>query len=202
MVPQCGQATVASTGVPALGDEFGELDNPPPIPLLSTIFTQAIDLERVPCGQVMVFAADVFFDFPDFGREEFHRRSALGAHHVVMAAAVVLVFVAGNAVVEGDFAGESALGEEFQSAINSGVADAGVFFLDETVKFVGGEVVTGFEEGAEDGVALRGLLESDIFEVAMKDVLRLADHLPRDGGLIIDALLQYRAHDLVSAYHR
>ena len=108
-----------------------------------------------------------------------------------MAAAVVLVFVARDAVVEGDFAGESAFGQEFQRAIDSGVADAGVFFLDEAVKFVGGEVVAGFEECAEDGIALGSLLKAYVFEVAMEDVLRFADHLPGNGGLIVDALLQH-----------
>ena len=109
----------------------------------------------------------------------------------MMAAAVVLVLVAGNAVVEGDFAGQAAFGEELQSAIDGGVADAGVFFLDKSVQFVGGEMVAGFEERVQDGVALGGLLEADALQVLVQDFLGFADHLAGDGGLIIDALPQH-----------
>ena len=51
---------------------------------------------------------DFLLQAADFGRKELHRAATLGADHVVVAAAVVLVFVAGNAIVEGDFAGQSA----------------------------------------------------------------------------------------------
>jgi hypothetical protein len=44
-----------------------------------------------------------------------------------MAAPIVLVLVSGDTVVEGDFTGQSALGEQLESAIDGGVADAGVF---------------------------------------------------------------------------
>ena len=59
------------------------------------------------------------------------------------------------------------------------------------MKFVGGEVVARLEEGAENGVALGGLLEANVFEVAMEYVLGFPDHLSRDGGLIVDALLEH-----------
>jgi hypothetical protein len=39
-------------------------------------------------------------------------------------------------------------------------------------------VVAGFKEGAKDGVALCRLLEADTFQVSMKDLLGLTDHLP------------------------
>ncbi len=52
-------------------------------------------------------------------------------------------------------------------------------------------MVAGLEEGAENGVALRRLLQADAFEVLMEDVLRLADHLAGDRGLVIDAFLQH-----------
>src|SRR4029077_9712904 len=63
--------------------------------------------------------------------------------------------------------------------------------LDQAMKLVGGEVIAGFEEGAEDGVALGRLFEADVLEMAVEDLLGFADHLPRDGGLVIDALLQH-----------
>ena len=92
--------------------------------------------------------------------KEFDRTAAIGADHVVMAAAVVLVLVACDAVVESDFAGQAALRQQLQRAVNRGVADAGIFFLHQAVQFVGGEMVAGFEEGMQDGIALLSLLQA------------------------------------------
>ena len=100
------------------------------------------------------------------------------------------MFVAVDAIVEGDFTGQTAFGEQLERAVDSGVADAGIFFLNEAVQFVGGKVVAGFEKRAQDRVALRRLLEADTFEVAVKNRLGLDNHLPRDGGLVVDALLE------------
>ena len=108
-----------------------------------------------------------------------------------MTATVVLVLVAGDAVVEGDFTGQAALRQQFQRAVDGGVADAGIFFLHQAVEFVGGEVIAGFEEGVQNGVALGGLFQANGLLVAVKDLLGFADHLAGDGGLIIDALLQH-----------
>jgi len=159
--------------------------------LLPAVLTDSINLKGVAGGEVVIAASDFLFEYPDFLRKKFYRAAALGADHVVMAAAVVLVLEARNAIVKGDFAGQSAFGEQFQRAIDSGIADAGVFFLHEAVQFIGGKMVAGFEEGTQDGVALLGLLQPDIFQMAVQDLLSLADHLSRDGGLIIDSLLQH-----------
>ena len=60
-------------------------------------------------------------------------------------------------------------------------------------------MVAGVKEGAQYGVALAGEFQSHALEVTVEDVLGLAPHLARDGWLIIDALLQHGAHDLISA---
>jgi hypothetical protein len=52
-----------------------------------------------------MFTPDLLFEFSYLGRKELHRRPAFRAHHVMMAAPVVLVLVARNPVVKGDFAG-------------------------------------------------------------------------------------------------
>ena len=84
--------------------------------LLAAVFADAIDLEGVARGEVVVSASDLLLELADFLRKEFDGAAAFGADHVVMAAAVVLMLVAGNAVVEGDLTGESALGEKISSA--------------------------------------------------------------------------------------
>jgi hypothetical protein len=159
--------------------------------VLAAIFADTINLKSMAGGEVVVFAADFLFEPVDFLRKEFHRTAALGANHVMVAAAIVLMFEAGNAVMKGDFAGQSAFGEQFERAVDGGVSDAGVLFLHQAMEFVGGEMVAGFEKGPQDGVALLGLLQADVFEVAMQDLLGLAHHLARDCGLIVDAFLQH-----------
>src|ERR1700733_10398672 len=159
--------------------------------LFAAIFADTVDLKAVPSCEVVILAADFLLKLADFLRKKFDRAAAIGADHMVMAAAVVLVFIAGNTVMEGDFAGQAALRQQFQRAVDGGVADAGIFFLHQAVQFVGGEMVAGFKKSMENGVALRRLLQANRLQMAMKNLLRLADHLAGDGGLIIDALLQH-----------
>lgn len=63
--------------------------------------------------------------------------------------------------------------------------------MHQAVQFFGGEVVAGFEEGAQNGVTLRRLLQADAFEMLVEDRLGLAYHLARDRRLIVDALLEH-----------
>lgn len=59
------------------------------------------------------------------------------------------------------------------------------------MKFVDGQMVPGLKKSAENGVALRRLLKPDTFEVPMQNALCLANHLARDGRLVVDAFLQH-----------
>ena len=131
--------------------------------LFAAVFADSVNLKGVAGREVVVLAADFLLELADFLGKEFDGAATVGADHVVMAAAVVLVLVAGDAVMEGDFAGQAALRQQLQRAVDGGVADAGVFFLHQAVEFVGGKMVAGFEEGMQDGVALRGLLQPDSF---------------------------------------
>ena len=104
--------------------------------LFPTVFADAVDLKGVAGGVKVIAAADVFFQLPYFGRKEFNRDSAVGTNHVVVAAAVELVLVAGNAIVEGNFTGKAAFGQQFQSAIHSGEPDLGIFLSGESEKLI------------------------------------------------------------------
>jgi len=159
--------------------------------LLAAVLAHAVNLEGVARSEVVILLADFLFQLIDFLRKEFHRTTALSADHVVMAAAIVLVLVAGDAIVKGDFARQPAFGQQFEGTVHGGIADADVLLLYQPMQFVGGKMVASLEEGAEDGVALRRLLQAHAFEVLMEDSLGLADHLARDRGLVIDALLQH-----------
>ena len=79
--------------------------------------------------------------------------------------------------MEGDFARQSAFGEEFERTINGRVADPGIFFLHQTVQFLGRKMVASFKKGPKNRVALGGLLQARLFQMIVKDALGLADHL-------------------------
>jgi len=126
-----------------------------------------------------------------FARKKLDGTAALGTNHVVMAAPVVLVFVACDAVVKGHFAGQSTFGQQLQGAVDRGVADSSVFFLHQPVQFIRRKMVARIEKRAQNRVPLRCLLQANPLEMTMENVLRLVHHLARDGGLVIDALLQH-----------
>lgn len=73
--------------------------------LLAAVLADAVDLEGMARGFVIVLAAYFLFQVIDFRGEKLNRASALGAHHVMMAAPIVLVLVAGDSVVKRYFAG-------------------------------------------------------------------------------------------------
>lgn len=98
--------------------------------LASALLADSVNLEGMAGGQVVIFAPDLLLEVADLGREELDRTAARGTDHVVMTAAIVLVFVAGDAVMKRDFARQAAFGEEFECSVHSGVADPGVTFLD------------------------------------------------------------------------
>ena len=106
--------------------------------LLAAVSAEAVNLEGMAGGGVMMLAADFLLEAVHLGREELDRTAALGANHVMVAAPVVLVLIAGDAVVERDFAGQPAFRQQLESAIDRGEADASVFFLYQAMQFVRG----------------------------------------------------------------
>ena len=77
-------------------------------------------------------------ELADFGGEKLNRTATVSADHMVMASAVVLMFEASNSIVKRNFAGQAAFGQQLKRSIDGRVSDAGVFLLDQAVKFVGG----------------------------------------------------------------
>lgn len=136
-------------------------------------------------------ASDFLFQLIHFPGKEFHGTAALRANHMVMTAPVVLVFEAGNAIVEGDFAGESTLRQQLERAINRGVTNASIFLLHQAVQFISGEMVSGFQKRSQDRIALCRLLQADTLKMPVEDFLGFAHHLAGNRRLIIDALLQH-----------
>jgi hypothetical protein len=150
-----------------------------------------VDLKSVAGGEIAVLVPDFLLQAIDLLGKELHGTAAFRADHVMMTAAIVLMFEAGDAVVKGDFAGQSAPRQQLERAVDGGVANANVLLLNQAMKFIGREMVAGFKKSSKNGVALGRLLQTDTLQMAMQNVLRFADHLAREGGLIIDAFLQH-----------
>jgi hypothetical protein len=170
---------------------FTGLDDSPPIALLSAFFANSVNLEGVARRFVTVTAANFLFDLPDFLGKEFDRRATLRTYHVVMASAIVLVLVTGNAVVKSDFARQPATSEKFQSPVDGGKSDARVSLLNQSVQFVDGKMLARLQKRAQDGAALLRLLQADPLQMPMEDALSLANILARDGQMIVNSLLQH-----------
>jgi hypothetical protein len=158
---------------------------------LSALLADAVYLESVPRGCVLVSAPDLLLQLTHFLGEKFDRTAALRADHVMVAPPVVLMLVARNAIMERDFAGQSAFRQQLKRAIDGGETNAGVFFMHQAMQFVGRKMISGFEKRPQDGVTLRRLLEADPLEMAVQNILRLAHHLAGNRGLVINALLQH-----------
>ena len=189
-VPQCGHFREACAG---FAGTFAGLDKSASIRLLriTAFFANAVDLESVAGGNVTVLASNLLLDFSDFLRKKFDGSAALGADHMVMTAAVVLVLVARDAIVEGDFAGQAATCQKLQRPVDGGEPDARIGFLDQSMQFVGREMFTSLQEGPQNCVALFGLLQTDALEMLQENPFRFADALARDGWLIVNSLLQH-----------
>src|SRR5271155_3378218 len=87
---------------------------------LPTVRAQAIDLEGVARSVKVVLLADLLLDAVGVRCEELNADSAVSADHVMVAAAVVLVLVTRDAVMKGDLAGESAVTQQLERAIDGG----------------------------------------------------------------------------------
>ena len=105
-----------------------------------------------------MLVANLLFDFSYFGRKESNAGATFGTHHVVVAAPVVLMLIARNAIMKRNLAGQAATSQQLQRTVNGREADAGILFLDQTVQFIGGEMFASFQECARDCAALPSLL--------------------------------------------
>jgi hypothetical protein len=108
----------------------------------------------------------------------------------MMAAPIVLMLVARDAVMKGNLAGQTAFGEQLESSIHGGEAYLRILLLHQPEQFVGGKVFPRFQEGAQDSVPLLSVLQANALQVPMEDLLSFPNHLTRDAGLIIDSFLQ------------
>ena len=105
------------------------------------------------------------------GRKELDDLATLGTDHVIVMLMFVVVFVVGDAVAKANFARESCFGEQLERAIDSRLADAGIFLLDQPVEIFAGKMSFGAQKNVENQVALSGALESLLLNVFEENFL-------------------------------
>src|ERR1051325_1958208 len=117
------------------------------------------------CSIKVIFASNLFFQLVDFRREQFNRRITLSTHHVVVVATIELMLITRHAIRKRNGRGQSTLCQQLERTVNGGKADLGIFFSDQAKQLVRGEMVTRLKKGAQDGVTLVCMLQTDAFEV-------------------------------------
>ena len=137
-----------------------------------------------------MLSPDFALDALDFSGEKLDGTAAVGTNHVVVIAAIVLVLVTCDAVVEGDFAGQATFGQQLQRPVNGSEADALVLSAHQSIQIVRRKVIAGIEKRSQNSVALSGVLQSNAPQMVVKDGLRLAHHLGRNRGLVVYPLLR------------
>src|SRR4029079_14568758 len=91
----------------------------------------------------------------DLGRKEFAHTPAVRADYVVMMFMIEMMLVIGLVVAEAAFASEAGLGQEFQCAIDRGLADIGVETFHEVIEVLTRQMFFCPEKCLEDQVSLR-----------------------------------------------
>ena len=161
--------------------------------LLPTVLTQAVNLEGMAGGVKVIFAANILFQLAHFRRKELHGNAAFSTYHVMVAAAVELVLITGHVIMKGHNAGQAAFRQQLERAIYGGESDLRVFFAGEAEELICRKVVAGLQKGAENGVALFGVLEADALQVLKENLLGLAHSFARGRSMIVNPALQ-RGH--------
>lgn len=124
----------------------------------AAVFANAVNLEGMAGGQIVIFSPDFLLQMAHLRRKEFDRTATIRAHHVVMTTAVVLMLIAGDSVVKGYLAGQTAFRQQLQGSINGGISDAGIFFLHQAMQFISRKMIARLQKCPQDSIALSGLL--------------------------------------------
>jgi hypothetical protein len=95
-----------------------------------------------------------------FGRVKLNNLAALRTNHMIVMLMLVIVFVVRAAVTKADFAGQSGLAQQFESAIDGRLSNSGIFFLDQSIEILTRKVIFSAQEDVENELSLRRSLQT------------------------------------------
>ena len=143
-------------------------------------------------GIEMILAANLFFELGYFRGEELDGDATVSAYHMMMAVPVKLVLIAGHTIMKSYFTGQTAFGQQFQGTVDRSEANFGIFLPRETEKFISRKMIAGLKKGAQNGVALLGMLQANALKMPVKDLLGLAHVLTRRRSMVVNPSLQHQ----------
>ncbi len=125
-----------------------------------------------------------------FRHKKLDRVAARGANHVVVRSAVQAEFVTRHPIMKVDLVGEAALGKQFESAIDSCIANAGIALPYQPMQFLGAEMVARVNKHIENTIALGTPLEPLFAKMLGKDAGSLSGQIYAIRVHFIDALFR------------
>lgn len=110
------------------------------------------------------------------------------ANHVVVRSTVQAVFVTRHPVVKIHLVGEATLDKQFESAINSRIADARIALPCKSIQLLDAEMITRGEEYVENAVALGAPFEAFFAEAIGKKAHSLCYQICAIRMRVVDAI--------------
>ena len=135
----------------------------PPVALLTDaeyLMTVGIDHEPVRLRNLILQPLDL-------GAHELDDGPALDTNHVIVVLVLVAVLEAREAVPELDGVGQARLSKELQRTVDGRAANLGMLPVDDAVEVVHGHVTGRVQEVLDDDLALAGMFELVVREVAL-----------------------------------
>jgi hypothetical protein len=121
-----------------------------------------------PKPELLTYSAlDVF----EFRYKKLDRIPACRANHMMVRPAVQAELVARYSIMKINLIGKTALCQEFESTINSRIADAGVPLPHKPMQLLGAEMVACGEKHVENTVPFRALLEAFFMQMGSQDAV-------------------------------
>src|SRR5688500_622506 len=126
----------------------------------------------------LVFGRHSILNGFEFGGEELNDLATVGTDHVVMVLMLVVMFVMSQTIPETNFTRQASFGQEFESAVDSGLTNGSVFLVHQLVEIFTGQVFFSAQENIQDKVALCCAFEALLLDVFTEHFL-LFSHNPR-----------------------
>lgn len=141
----------------------------------------------------MKFLSNTALNLLNLGREELYGIAACRADHMVMVAAIHMMFEPGHAIAKLNLCRQATLDKNFERPIDGSVADGRFLSFDQVMQFFRSKVITGCKEDSQNCVTLRTSLEPKLRQMLVQNLLCGCDVI-ENARADIYSLLWYVSH--------
>lgn len=146
------------------------------IRLTSTAGAKPVNFEFVTSDQKAVPERNLFLQFFDGLVLKLDNGVATCTDQVIVVFTCQDMFVTGLTIVQQYFAGQSGFGKQLQSAVDRGMADAGMACLNLQVKLFNTDMLVGGQENIQDNIPLAGGTKSFVGSKFAESLFLFKDH--------------------------